>query len=132
MHRTSLALAAALSLSLAAAAAGTAAAQTTTYKRDVPPALAKQAKVTEAAAAATARKLMPHAAIAALELEHENGHLLYSFDMKTAGKDGIDEVNVDAMTGKQVGTIDHESSAAERKEAAAEARAKGKRKGGGN
>lgn len=130
MRKTSLALAAALSLSFAAA--GTATAQAPAYKRHVPPALARRAKIKEADAAATARKLMPKAKIAALELEREGGRLLYSFDMKTAGRDGIDEVNVDAMTGKQVGRIDHESSAAERKEAAAEARAKkGKAKGKG-
>ena len=120
----------ALSLLLAGAPAA-AAAQARAYKRDVPAALAKRAKVREADAATAARKLMPDAAIAALELERENGHLLYSFDMKTPGKDGIDEVNIDAMTGRQVGTIDHESSADERKEAAAEAKAK-TRKGGGD
>ncbi len=128
MRKTSLALAA---LSLSFLAAGSAAAQQPTYKRDVPPALAKRAKVTEADAAAAARKLLPNATIAALELEREGGHLIYSFDMKTAGKDGIDEVNIDALTGKQVGKIGHESSADEGKDTAAEAKAK-PRKGGGN
>ncbi len=128
MRRTSLVFAA---LSLSVLTAGSAAGQAPTYKRDVPPALAKRARVKEADAAAAARKLLPKATIAALELEHEGGRLIYSFDMKTPGRDGIDEVNIDAMTGKQVGRIDHESSADERKEAAAEARAKGKRGGGG-
>ncbi len=41
--------------------------------------------------------------------------------MKTAGKSGIDEVNVDAMTGKLVGKVQHESAADEKKEAAADA-----------
>jgi len=43
--------------------------------------------------------------------------------MKTPGRSGIDEVNVDAMTGKVVG-VSHESPATEKKEAAAEAKAK--------
>lgn len=128
MRKTSIALA---TFALSFLAARPAAAQAPAYKRDVPPALAKRARVKEADAAAAARKLMPEATIAALELEREGGHLIYSFDMKTPGKDGIDEVNIDAMTGKQVGRIDHESSAGERKEAAAEAKAKGKRGGGG-
>ena len=121
-------VAAALGVLLAAPAG----AQQPAYKRDLPPALVKRAKVKEAAAATTARKLVPGATIAAVELENEGGKLIYSFDMKTAGKDGIDEVNVDAMTGKQVGRIAHESAADERKEAAAEHKAAaGKKPRGG-
>jgi Peptidase propeptide and YPEB domain len=121
----------ALVLSLSLVVVGSAAAQKPTYARDVPAKLAARAKVSEADAVAAARKLLPHATVAALELEQENGRLIYSFDMKTAGKEGIDEVNIDAMSGKQVGKIRHESSADERKEAAAEKKAAGRKGGGG-
>ena len=64
---------------------------------------------------------MPKGKIDGVELEMENGKLMYSYDLKTAGKSGIDEVNVDAITGKIIG-FSHESPAAEKKEAAAEAK----------
>ena len=41
-------------------------------------------------------------------IESEDGCLLYSFDVKTPGKKGIDEVIVDAGTG-MVLKMDHES-----------------------
>ena len=111
------------SLGLAAAfivfGASSAAAQATTYKRDIPEALAKEATVTESAAAATAQKRVPKGTIQAVELEREGGRLLYSFELKVPGKSGIDEVNVDAKTGKSLRT-EHESPAKESKEATAD------------
>ncbi|MDB4873965.1 MAG: PepSY domain protein [Gemmatimonadetes bacterium] len=98
-----------------------------TYKRDVPDSLVKKAKVTEAAAVAKAQAAVPKGSIDALELEHENGKLLWSFDFKVPGKTGIDEVQVNAVTGK-VGKVVHESPAAEKKEAAADAKAAAKAK----
>src|SRR5215831_18953310 len=89
------------------------------YKKDIPDSLAKKAKITESAAAATAQKRVPKGKIEGVELEMENGKLQYSYDIKTEGKSGTDEVNVSAMTGKIVG-FSHESAAAEKKEAAAE------------
>lgn len=80
-------------------------------------ALAKEAKVTLAAATATALKAVPGSAVKAKELEREDGKLIYSFEMKTAGKAGIDEVNVDAMTGEIVGKIEHEDDRAPKKPA---------------
>jgi hypothetical protein len=123
----------ALVLSLLALASAAGAQQTppATYKRDMPAALVKQARIKEADAAAMARKLVPGAAISSAELEKEGGKLIYSFDMKTAGKSGIDEVNIDAVTGKQVGKIGHESAADEAKEAAAEKKPAPKKAGGG-
>ena len=41
------------------------------------------------------------------ELEEEEGTLIYSFDIKSAGKDGTDEVHVDARTGAVL-PIEHE------------------------
>ena len=92
------------------------------YKKDIPDSLAKQAKVTEAAAAATALARVPKGAIQGVELEKEKGKLIYSYDIKTAGKSGIDEVNIDAMTGKII-AFAHESPADEKKEAAEDAKA---------
>ena len=85
------------------------------------PGLLKQAKITADSAIAVAKATLPKATISEAEIEQENGKLIYSFDMKTAGKSGIDEVNVDALTGKLVGKPQHESAADEKKEADADA-----------
>jgi hypothetical protein len=85
------------------------------------PGLLKQAKITADSAFAVAKAALPKATISSAEIEQENGKLIYSFDMKTAGKSGIDEVNVDALTGKLVGKVQHESAADEKKEADADA-----------
>ncbi|MEO7086241.1 MAG: PepSY domain-containing protein [Gemmatimonadaceae bacterium] len=98
-----------------------------TYKRDLPDSLVKASKITEEVAAATAQKRLPKAKIEAVELERENGKLQYSYDMKTEGKSGIDEVNVNAVTGKII-AVAHETPATEKKEAAAEAKAAAKTK----
>ena len=129
-HRTNAALVAAACTILGALPARDAAAQpaapTTTrvptYKRDIPDSLSREASVTEAAALATARQRVPNGRVDALELEREKGVLMYSFDFKVPGKSGIDEVNVDAKTGTVL-HVEHESPAAERKEAAADAKA---------
>jgi uncharacterized membrane protein YkoI len=120
-----------LAIALAAGAFATAGAQQApTYKRHLPPALVRAAKITEPQAVATAQSILPAGTIEALELEREGGKLIYSFDMKVAGKSGTAEVNVDAATGKQVGTVQYESAADERNEAARE-NAAPKKKGGG-
>ena len=111
----------------AIAVIGSGARAQTTYKRDIPDSLVKLAKIEESTAAATAQKRVPKATIEAVELEREKGKLMFSYDMKTPGKSGIDEVNVDAMTGKIIG-FSHESPATERKEAAAEAKEKAEKK----
>src|SRR5262245_28084125 len=90
------------------------------YKRDVPDSLAAKAKVSEAAAAATAQKRFPKGAIQSVELEREDGHLKYSYDIATPGKSGIDEVDVDALTGKII-AVAHETPEQMKKEAAEEA-----------
>ena len=92
------------------------------YKKDIPDSLAKHAKISESAAVATAQARFPKGKIEGVELEREKGKLIYSFDIKTAGKSGIDEVNIDATTGKII-AVEHESPAAEKKEAAADAKA---------
>lgn len=83
--------------------------------------LQAEAKVSEATARATALAKVPAGStVAAEELEREHGKLLYSYDMKVPGKTGIDEVQVNAMTGAIVGKVMHESPKAEKKEAKAE------------
>jgi uncharacterized membrane protein YkoI len=94
------------------------------YKKDLPDSLTRVAKVTEAAAAVTALAKVPKGTIEGVELEREGGKLLYSYDIKVAGKSGIDEVQVNAMTGAIVGKVVHENAAAEKKEAADEAKEK--------
>ena len=58
-------------------------------------------------------------------LEVEDGCLLYSFDVKTPGKSGIDEVWVDATTGQVVGDVKHETPKMEKAEAKADAKERG-------
>jgi uncharacterized membrane protein YkoI len=95
------------------------------YKRDMPDSLKAKAKITEEAAAKTALAKVANGAIESVELERENGKLLYSYDIKVPGKKGIEEVHVDAMTGKFL-SKEHEDAAAEKKEAADEAKEKAK------
>jgi len=89
--------------------------------------LKAEAKVKEADAVAIAMKEVPNGKIQSGEIERENGKLIYSFDMKVPGKSGIEEVNVDAMTGGLV-AHEHETPKAEKKEAAMEAKEKAKAK----
>jgi uncharacterized membrane protein YkoI len=101
------------------AAAASAGAQVT-IKSDIPANLAAHAKISVDSARAIARAKLPHAMIQSEELERENGRLIYSFDMKTSGRSGIDEVNVNAINGSIVGKVGHESPSSEAKEAKAE------------
>ena len=103
----------------AAAIAPSLHAQSATLKEEKP-GLLKKAKIKLENAAATAQGLVPKAKLSTAEIEEEGGKLIYSFDFKTDGKTGIDEINIDAMTGKQIGKIEHESPAAEKKEAKAD------------
>ena len=110
-----------------AAAAGFAGAQGA-YKREVPAALAKKAKITEDIAAKAAMARVPKGEIQTVELEEEKGKLIYSYDIKVPGKTGIDEVGVSALTGKVV-AYSHETPADEKKEAAADAKPAAKKAG---
>jgi len=85
------------------------------YKREVPRRLLAQTKITEDSARAIAMARMPGAKVQALELENENGHLMWSWEMKLAGKTGIEEVNVNALDGSIVG-VEHENPAAGRRD----------------
>ena len=86
------------------------------------PKLVAEAKIKETEARATALAQVKNGTVRAEELEREHGRLIYSYDIEVPGKSGIDEVNVDAMTGKVIAKT-HEGPKLERKEAA-EAREK--------
>ena len=80
------------------------------------PKLVAEAKIKETEARATALGQVKNGTVKSEELEREHGHLIYSSDIEVPGKSGIDEVNVDAMTGKVIART-HEGPKAERKEA---------------
>jgi uncharacterized membrane protein YkoI len=92
---------------------------TTPAKSDIPADLAKEAKISLETARATALARVPHGVIRSEELERENGNLIYSFDVAVPHRSGIQEVNVNAVTGKVLG-VHHETAKAEKKEAAQE------------
>jgi uncharacterized membrane protein YkoI len=86
--------------------------------------LKAEAKITEADAKKIALAKVPGGHVKSSELERENGKLLYSFDIATKGKTGIDEVQVDAITGQLIGDVVHETPKMEKAEAKAEAKEK--------
>jgi uncharacterized membrane protein YkoI len=87
------------------------------YKREIPADLAAKASITEARAAEIALAAVPGGTIESVELEEEDGQFLYSYDIRVAGKQGIDEVHVDAMSGTIL-KQEHESPEDEKAEAA--------------
>ena len=64
--------------------------------------LAAKAKITKAAAEKTALAKVPDGKVKEVELEEENGKLVWSFDLSRPGTKNITEVQVDAITGKIV------------------------------
>src|SRR6201999_3688476 len=78
--------------------------------------LQREEKVSLGDATATAQKAVPSGKITGHELEREKGKLIWSFDIKTVGKAGTEEVNIDAMTGAVIDRH-HESPADEAREA---------------
>jgi uncharacterized membrane protein YkoI len=120
-HVAVLAALAAITLSASSAAAQ---AKKVTTKHETEAQLKAEAKITEPAARTTALAKVPGGHVKKYELERENGKLLYSYDMVTKGKSGIDEVQVDAVTGSVIGDVVHENAAKEKAEAKAEAKEK--------
>ena len=98
-----------LALAALAALTFTAAAQAPTYKREVPAKLLSQATITEDSAVKLAMKAVPTGTIKSLELEKEKGKLIWSMDMTVPGKSGIDEVNIEAVTGAVL-PVQHEAN----------------------
>jgi len=73
------------------------------------------AKVSLAAARSTALARVPNGTVQTGELEREHGKLIYSFDIAVAGKPGIEEVQVNARTGKVIAQS-HETPKGEARE----------------
>ena len=92
------------------------------HKTETQAELQKEAHMTMVEARALAEKTNPKATIEAGEIEREGGKLIYSFDMKTVGRSGIDEVNINAMTGKLIAN-QHETPMDEQTEAVADRKA---------
>ena len=84
-----------------------AAAQRPSYKREVPAALARQAKVSEDSALKVASARIRGGKVQALELENENGKLIWSWGFTIEGRPGVFECNVNALDGSIVG-VEHE------------------------
>jgi peptidase YpeB-like protein len=93
--------------------------QDTLTVKEAEPGLKAQAKVPSDSAMRTAIAKVPGGTIREAELEKEHGRLVYSFDIRDPKKSGVEEVLVDAKTGKVV-SAKHESAAAEAKERTAE------------
>jgi hypothetical protein len=70
--------------------------------------LKSQAKISIRQARATALAKVPGGRVKSSELEREKGKLIYSFDIRPATGTGIEEVQVDAITGEVV-SVEHET-----------------------
>lgn len=118
-HRSLPLLAAAAAIALTASPL---LAQKTTAKHETDAQLQAEAKIPMETARATALAHVKDGTVKSEELEREHGRLVYSFDISVPNRSGVDEVNVDAKTGKMVGRVMHESAATERKEMKTEAK----------
>jgi uncharacterized membrane protein YkoI len=76
------------------------------------PGLAAKARVSCSEARKTALARVGSSEVKDAELEEEGGKLVYSFDLAVRGKMGIEEVQVDAVSGKIV-SVHHEDAKAE-------------------
>jgi hypothetical protein len=92
-------------------------------KKDSEASLMAQAKISKETAQATAFAKVPNGTIKEGELEKENGHLQWSFDMATPDSKDTTEVNVDAITGEVI-SVAKESASDESKEASEEKKKK--------
>lgn len=121
MHRYrtgALALATLISLPAVAAAQQARAEPTAASITEEKRGLMAKAKIAAATALATARAAAPlGASFSKGELEEEGGKLIYTLQFKVAGKRGITEVNVDAITGSIVAEEDEEDEDGETNQA---------------
>jgi uncharacterized membrane protein YkoI len=83
--------------------------------KEAEPGLKAQAKVNSDTAMRVALAKVPGGKIQEAELEKDHGRLVYSFDIATPSKTGVEEVRVDARSGKVI-SKKHESASAEAKE----------------
>jgi uncharacterized membrane protein YkoI len=89
--------------------------------------LLKQARVSEAAARATALARVPGGTVKSHELETESGRLIWTFDIATPAAGGVTEVHVDARSGRVI-AVKRETSAEEAAEASEEEKDSGSRR----
>ena len=68
-------------------------------KRNVPDSLVSKARITEDSARAVALKRVP-GTVQSVELERKRGRLVYEFDIKRNGRQGVTMVDVNAMNGR--------------------------------
>jgi uncharacterized membrane protein YkoI len=95
------------------------AAQSEVKVKEESPGLLKQAKVTADSALKVALARVPNGKMKSGEIEREDGRLVYSFDLVVTGKKGIEEVQVDALTGRVV-SVELETPEQEAEEAKAQ------------
>ena len=93
--------------------------QDTLRVKEEKPGYRAEAKITGDAAMRSALSRVPGGHVESAELEKEKGRLVYSFDIVSPHKAGIEEIQVDARSGEVV-SQQHESPAAEAKEHDAE------------
>lgn len=62
--------------------------------------LAAQANIKKNEAERIALQCVPAGSVQSAEVEHEKGHLVWSFDISKPGTNNVTEVLVDAKTGK--------------------------------
>ena len=108
-------LAAAIAIALVASPSSAQVGKPAPAKRETMKQLKAEAKITEKAARVTALAQVPGGHVRKHELERENGKLVYTYDIATRGKTGIDEVQIDAVTGAVVSNT-HETPAMEKAE----------------
>ena len=71
------------------------------------PGLLAKAKITPDSATTLALGRVPGSRVETVNLEMEDGKLVYSFDLKVGQKKGVEEVLIDALTGAVV-SVEHE------------------------
>ena len=99
-------------------------AQTTTAAKPMKeekPGLLARARVTPDSARRLAVAQVANGVIDEEEIEEEHGKLVYSFDIKVRGRRGVEEVQIDALSGAMV-SHEHETPRQAARERAADAR----------
>ena len=99
-------------------------AQTTTAAKTMKeekPGLLARARVTPDSARRLAVAQVANGVIDEEEIEEEHGKLVYSFDIKVRGRRGVEEVQIDALSGAMV-SHEHETPRQAARERAADAR----------
>lgn len=97
-----------VALALIAASAGVAHAQGSAPMKEETPGLLEQASVTPDSARRLALALVPAGRIESQEIELEEGKLAYAFDIVVAGREGVEEIVIDARTGALI-SREHET-----------------------